>query len=948
MTPAQDDDAFQRIFSSDSIFPPPISPGLGQPLDTLFSSFLSSLSLNPEQVSSTPLVSDSPDLHDNFLPYSQDHFTSPSGSNLSDVPAFSNVSSPPFKAEDRLKSFSSEELRSCLGEIPNDLALRNQWAPFVAECFVNKGLIQPGEQKCVERFLQTRLDTLKKQNNQVNNLLSNHKKCLSPAVFSRLEQYQNLYKPFLKKTVSEKRETWKIQKEQLCYLFDWILWGHSPGGRFNFGSYSKTCNKCFPFGNVIPPSSSSSQESTSQSGFSPQPASPNDLHLEEYLLLPTLISHPSSSNELPLEEHQPLEFTIPQPTPSNELYLEELLPLESWILFSPSPYEDEEKMKGRLQERINYFDLEFCKAPIFELNSMCLFASLAHLLHLPSVNEVRARIVEWLKRNQGYSPDGVPYTLQFLIGGRDWNEYCDGIARGIVWAEKTALVAASEIWKRSILIIVANPLNHSRVKITPRDIYDDRHTLIFGCWHGKYYPYYLPLERKLNIEFNPDTLTKFQRKELDVHFENPLFFLSFWSKVSLDRIPYLKGRIRKSPDHTQYSLQESIVDALMRHHSGISTHVPPECETLSQDIVKGDWVAAKSKISFFNPEIASKSDVCSPLWLALAFHPKNTALRDEFIFSYLLNTDALIWKKESTFVRYEWCRPNFPLWWIEGSYPIHMAVIHGDLKIIEKLYQTAFDRSKRIELLNLRNAAGLTPLHLALLSKWKGVWKQNQRWVEEDDTTVLSWLLFRGADPLLSSTQYGFEFTPLCAAIFQKRQADFDMLFQHIVEEVEDQAIPLNKWLAWLIAAMDSSDVVLAELVDDRLLRKVDRPGNLSSPMLYLKHPYDHQPFNSFCEFYKEQQTVLLEYAPNSKEFRCEAKNGYFGKNEWYDYPDRLNTELLEPPDDYVIPPIKIQTLLEIIKKKNRYIGEIRSKIERPSSSSSSSSQFVNNSLIDD
>jgi len=125
--------------------------------------------------------------------------------------------------------------------------------------------------------------------------------------------------------------------------------------------------------------------------------------------------------------------------------------------------EDLIKNKQRLLERFQLFGLrEKRKIPG---DGNCQFAAFAdQLFSTPRVHqEVRRISVEWLRQNPNFEVERGVYLRDFLemdcFG--NWEEYCNYMAQDGTWGDHMTLIALSEVFECSVIILSSVELGNN-------------------------------------------------------------------------------------------------------------------------------------------------------------------------------------------------------------------------------------------------------------------------------------------------------------------------------------------------------------------------------------------------------------------------------------------------------------------------------------------------------
>ncbi|EGC38426.1 hypothetical protein DICPUDRAFT_76029 [Dictyostelium purpureum] len=148
------------------------------------------------------------------------------------------------------------------------------------------------------------------------------------------------------------------------------------------------------------------------------------------------------------------------------------------LSIQPTPWIEIEKAYLRLNERIELYQL----MPKNEIpgDGNCQMHALSDQIYGDLLHSklIRFRIVCWLRRNKGFKlPNGA--TLSDFITTNSWEEYCNNMSKNGTWGDHLTLVAAAEVFKRSISIISSVESQSSFfIDITPKSKEDDNAILL--------------------------------------------------------------------------------------------------------------------------------------------------------------------------------------------------------------------------------------------------------------------------------------------------------------------------------------------------------------------------------------------------------------------------------------------------------------------------------------
>jgi len=148
-----------------------------------------------------------------------------------------------------------------------------------------------------------------------------------------------------------------------------------------------------------------------------------------------------------------------------------------------SPYTELIKNKERLLERFRLFGVREKRS--IDGDGNCQFAAISdQLFNNPKLHlEIRRIIVYWLRRNQNYEVEKGVRLIDFLetecFGS--WEGYCDYMSKEQVWGDHMTLIAATEVFKCTILILSSVQTGASSDPITviePKKASSDRVILL--------------------------------------------------------------------------------------------------------------------------------------------------------------------------------------------------------------------------------------------------------------------------------------------------------------------------------------------------------------------------------------------------------------------------------------------------------------------------------------
>jgi hypothetical protein len=152
--------------------------------------------------------------------------------------------------------------------------------------------------------------------------------------------------------------------------------------------------------------------------------------------------------------------------------------------------------RRRMEQRLRLYQL--CGRPI-KGDGNCLFRAVADQLGLsPDLHhaQVRAAVVDWLRKNPSYKIDATATISDFLETDRymTWDAYCDYMSLDGSWGDHLSLIAIAEVFKARVWIIssVETPESSSPVTIIePRET-EGKKLFLLGHWHERHYTSLIP------------------------------------------------------------------------------------------------------------------------------------------------------------------------------------------------------------------------------------------------------------------------------------------------------------------------------------------------------------------------------------------------------------------------------------------------------------------------